>query len=142
MRTNLSMADLGDFLNEPRLAVLATMRRDGSVMLSPVWHEWRDGGFNIWIGSDDAKSRHLRRDTRATIMVAGSEPPLRGIEIRTEARFVDGSVTETAVRIATRYVGRDEAVRYVGTIAGEDVIVRLEPGEVRIWDFADDFGVS
>jgi hypothetical protein len=88
MRTNLGLEDLGDFLDEPRLAVPATMRRDGAV-LSPVWHEWRDGGFNIWIGSDDAKSRHLRRDPRATIMVAGSEPPLRGIEIRTEARFVE-----------------------------------------------------
>jgi PPOX class probable F420-dependent enzyme len=142
MRTNLGLEDLGDFLDEPRLAVLATMRRDGAVLLSPVWHEWRDGGFNIWIGSDDAKSRHLRRDPRATIMVAGSEPPLRGIEIRTEARFVEGSVTETAVRIATRYVGRDEAVRFAGILAGEDVIVRLEPGEVRIWDFVDDFGVT
>ena len=51
-------------------------------------------------------------------------------------------MTETAVRIATRYVGRDEAVRFAGILAGEDVIVRLEPGQVRIWDFVDDFGVT
>jgi PPOX class probable F420-dependent enzyme len=142
MRTGLDLTDLGGFLNEPRVAVLATLRRDGSVMLSPVWHEWRDGGFNVWIGSDDVKARHLRRDNRLTIVVAGSEPPLKGVEVRGRALFIDDAVRQTAVRIASRYVGREEAVRYTGTLAGEDVIVRLEPGELRVWDFADDYPAS
>jgi len=47
VRTNLTIADLGDLLELPIVAVLATYRRDGSVLLSPVWHEWRDGGFSI-----------------------------------------------------------------------------------------------
>jgi hypothetical protein len=45
MRTGLDVGDLGDLLELPILAILATHRRDGSVMLSPVWHEWRDGGL-------------------------------------------------------------------------------------------------
>lgn len=139
MRTGLDVKDLGGFLDEPRVAVLATLRRDGSVLLSAVWHEWRDGGFNVWIGTDDVKARHLRRDPRLTIMVAGSEPPLKGVEVRGQGRFVEQGVTETAVRIATRYVGRDEAMRYTGTLAGEDVIIRIEPGELRVWDFADEY---
>ncbi len=142
MRTGLALKDLGDFLDEPRVAVLGTLRQDGSVQLSPVWHEWRDGGFNVWIGTDDVKARHLRRDPRLTILVAGSEPPLKGVEVRGEARFVEEGVTDTAVRIASKYVGREEAVRYTGTLAGEDVIVRIEPGELRVWDFADEYGVD
>jgi PPOX class probable F420-dependent enzyme len=140
MRTGLGVKDLGGFLEDPRVAVMATLRKDGSVLLSSVWHEWRDGGFNVWIGADDVKARHLRRDPRVTILVAGSEPPLKGIEIRGEAQLVDQAVTEAGIRIATRYVGREEARRYVGTFAGEDVIVRIEPGELRVWDFADEYG--
>ena len=49
MRTNLSVEDLGTFLDEPRVAVLATLRVDGTVLLSPVYHEWREGGFNVVI---------------------------------------------------------------------------------------------
>lgn len=49
MRTNLTVEDLGDFLDEPILAVLATLRADGSMLLSPVWYEWRAGGFNVWV---------------------------------------------------------------------------------------------
>ena len=137
MRTNLTVGDLGGLLEEPLVAVLATLRTDGSVQLSPVWHEWRDGGFNIWIPLDDVKARHLRRDPRATIVVAESAAPLRGVEVRTTARFVDEHVVETADRIATRYIG-DEGPAYVASLGGGDVIVRLEPGALRVWDFADE----
>ena len=109
MRSNLTVADLGGFLDEPRVAVLATLRADGSVLLSPIWHEWRDGGFNVWVEADNVKVRHLRRDPRATIVVAESEPPLRGVELRGTGRLIEQDVTETARRIAARYVGEEEA---------------------------------
>jgi PPOX class probable F420-dependent enzyme len=139
MRTNLSVEDLGGFLDEPRVAVLATLRRDGTVLLSPVWHEWRDGGFNLWIAAQDVKVRHLRRDPRATIVVAESEPPLRGLEVRNTAELIDEGVSETAVRIAARYIGEEEGAAYVGSQRGEHLIVRLTPGDIRIWDFSDEY---
>jgi PPOX class probable F420-dependent enzyme len=140
VRTNLTVEDLGGFLDEPHLAVLATLWPDGAVLLSPVWHEWRDGGFNVWLGAEDVKTRHLRRDPRATIVVAESGPPLRGIEVRTMVEFVEDGVLETAVAIATRYIGREKGSAYVGSFSGEHVIVRLLPGNLRIWDFSDEYG--
>ncbi len=140
MRTNLTVADMGDLLDQPLVAVLATLRSDGSVLLSPVWFEWREEGFNVWVVADNVKARHLRRDPRATILVAESAPPLRGIEVRGRARFVEDAVTETAQRIASRYVEEAAAAAYVETTRGADVIVRIEPGDIRTWDFADDFG--
>src|SRR5881409_2741857 len=137
MRKNLGPDDLGDLLDRPLVAVLATYRKDGSVLLSPVWHEWRDGGFNVWIGVDDVKVRHLRRDPRATIVVTESDPPLRGVEIRTAVLFIEEEVPETARRIAARYLGEGRGAAYVESLGGDDVIVRLTPGDIRIWDFAD-----
>src|SRR6476661_3475604 len=89
MRKGLTPGDLGDLLELPIVAVLATYRRDGTVLLSPVWHEWRDDGFNVVTGSSDVKASHLRRDRRASILVYENEPPYRGLELRTEARLVD-----------------------------------------------------
>jgi len=96
MRKGLTPVDLGDLLELPLLAVLATYRRDGTVLLSPVWHEWREGGFHVVTGSRDGKAGHLRRDPRASIVVCDDGPPYRGIEIRTTARLSrleDGSVS-------------------------------------------------
>lgn len=138
MRTGLTIDDLDGFLDEPLIAVLATVRPDGSVLLSPVWHEWRDGGFNVWTGANDVKSRHLRREPRASILVAESSHPLRGAEVRGTARIVSDDASETAIRIAGRYLGQANGEAYVRKVGGKDVTIRLEPGELRIWDFADE----
>jgi hypothetical protein len=68
VRKGLTPDDLGDLLELALVAVLATYRRDGTVLLSPVWHEWRDSGFNVVTGSRDVKAGHLRRDPRASIV--------------------------------------------------------------------------
>jgi PPOX class probable F420-dependent enzyme len=142
VRTNLTVDDLGDLLDEPLVAVLATLRSDGSVLLSPVWHEWRDGGFNVWIDQQNVKARHLRRDSRATIVVAESDPPLRAIEVRGLARFIETGVSETALRIVARYLDPEDATAYVEALRGADVIIRIEPGDIRVWDFADEYGTD
>jgi PPOX class probable F420-dependent enzyme len=139
MRTGLTVDDLGGFLDEPNIAVLATLRPDGSVLLSPIWYEWRDGGFNLWVEADNAKARHLRRDPRATIVVAEPQAPLRGVELRGTVRFIDEDVTTTARRIAARYIGEADAATDTAATAGTDVIVRIEPGHLRVWDFADEY---
>jgi PPOX class probable F420-dependent enzyme len=139
VRTGLTVEDLGGLLDEPLLAVLATLRADGSVLLSPVWHEWCDGAFNVWVEATNVKARHLRRDPRATIVVAEAGPPLRGIEVRGMARFIEANVTETARRIAARYLGNEDGAAYAEALHGADVIVRIEPGDTRVWDFADEY---
>jgi PPOX class probable F420-dependent enzyme len=139
VRTDLAIDEVRAFLDEPIVAVLATLRSDGSVLLSPVWHRWHDGGFEVWVGSDDVKARHLRRDPRASIVVAESSLPLRGVEVRGRARLIAEGAAETAAAIAARYVGEDAGRAYVASAGGDDVIVRLEPGDLRAWDFADEW---
>jgi PPOX class probable F420-dependent enzyme len=137
VRKNLAIEDLGDLVELPLLAVLATFRRDGSVLLSPVWHEWRDGGFNVVSRSGDGKVKHLQRDPRANIVVCEHTPPYRGVELRTEVRLVTTGVEEATLRIASRYLGAEGGAAYAEE-GGDDVLVRLEPGVLRAWDFADD----
>jgi len=139
VRTNLTVEDLGNLLDQPVVAVLATLRMDGSVLLSPVYFEWREGGFNIWVEQQNVKARHLRRDARATILVAESDPPLRAVEVRGQARFIEAGVSETALRIVTRYEGPDDGAADVEALRGADVIIRIEPGDIRVWDYADEF---
>ena len=137
MRKDLPLADLGDFLERPVVAVLATRRSDGEVLLSPVWHEWRDGGFTVWTGADDVKVRHIRRDPRAAIVVCEHEPPYRGVELRGRATVTNDGVGDTARRIAVRYLGSERGEVFAAGGEG-DVLIRLEPGDLRVWDFADE----
>ena len=136
VRNDLEPSDLGDLLDLPLVAVLATYRADGRALLSPVWHRWRDGGFDVWTYPGDIKVRHLHRNPRATILVYEHTPPYRGIELRTEPTLLGGTIDDVR-GIAVRYLGPGAGEAYVSRTPDDVVIIRLEPGELRVWDFSD-----
>jgi PPOX class probable F420-dependent enzyme len=137
MRRDLPLSDLADFLALPLVAVLATYRKDGSVLLSPVWHQWRDNGFDVVSAPDDIKVRQLRRDPRASLLVYDNEPPYRGVEIRTTAQLLEIDRAEVVREMSIRYLGQEAGEAYAAASA-DSILIRLEPGNVRTWDFADE----
>ena len=139
MRKNLSIEDLGDLLERPILAILATHRKDGRILLSPVWHEWTNGEFLLTTWANDIKSRNLKNDPRATVLVAQNEPPYRGIEVSGEAS-VEAMADHMPMyyRLATRYVGEKDGPAYAETFRDMEIeLIRLAPGAIRAWDFDD-----
>jgi PPOX class probable F420-dependent enzyme len=137
MRRDLTIGDVGDLVELRLLATLATYRQDGTVLLSPVWHEWRDGGFNVVTTGSGVKARHLRRDSRASLVVSEHALPYRGVELRGRAQLLTAGVDEAVMRIASRYLGPEAGAAYAAQ-APDDLLIRLEPGDLRIWDFADE----
>jgi PPOX class probable F420-dependent enzyme len=137
VRRDLPLSELADFLALPIVAVLATYRRDGGVLLSPVWHQWRDGGFDVVCSPDDIKVRHLHRDPRASILVYGNDLPYAGVELRTIAQLRDIDRADFVRDMSVRYLGKEAGEAYAESSA-DSVLVRLEPGHVRTWDFADE----
>jgi PPOX class probable F420-dependent enzyme len=134
----LGPEDLREMLERPLVAVLATYRTDGGVLLSPVWHQWRDGGFDVVVYSSDIKVKHLRRDPRASVLVYEHEPPYRGLEARGEAQILDEGAPEAILSMGIRYLGPEDGPAYAATVTNS-VLVRLVPEHVRGWDFADDW---
>jgi PPOX class probable F420-dependent enzyme len=141
MRTNLSAEDVTDLLEQPIVAVLATRRSDDTTMLSPVWFEWRDGGFNVWATAGDrGKVRHIERDPRVSIVVANSDWPYKGLEVRGEARLSDDADAFFGVlrRTALRYFGAEMGAQFAAAQTKPGVVIRIEPGDLRVWDYTDE----
>jgi PPOX class probable F420-dependent enzyme len=136
MRLFRSIEAVGDLLNLPLNAVLATYRPDGTVLLSPVWHEWSSNGFLVCIG-DDVKARHIRRDPRASIVVAEDRRPYRGVETCGRAFLTTDDYQAISSRIATRYLGAEGPDFAAATPVG--LVLLLRPDSVRVWDLADQF---
>ena len=136
MNRDLTIDDLRGLLDEPHLATLATIRQDGSVLLSPIWFAWEDGGFTLALGSHDIKLTHITREPRVTIAVAEREFPYRGFELRGTARVADVPYGPTIRRIAARYVGASASSFYADDRGG--TVIRVEGDRIRAWDFADD----
>jgi PPOX class probable F420-dependent enzyme len=135
---DIPIDDLLEFLDRPITSVLATRGANGSIRLSPVWHEWRDGGFSVVCIEDGEKIRHVHRDPRVSFVVAEQAYPWTGIELRCEARVVTEGIEEVACRINLRYEGAERGEDFTQETAPTSVILRLEPGELRTWNYADE----
>jgi PPOX class probable F420-dependent enzyme len=140
MRTGLGIDDLGDLLDQPLIAVLATRRKDDSIMLSPVWFEWFDGGINVWVPTiEGGKVAHVQRDPRVTVVVANQEWPYKGFELRGDATVSTRSddFYDVLRRTALRYDGPEAAERMASSYA-PGAVIRIEPGTMRAWDYEDE----
>ena len=138
MPRDIPIDDLREFLDRPITSVLATRGPDGRIRLSPVWHEWRDGGFNVVTLEDSEKLRHVRRDPRVSLVVAEQAYPWTGVEIRCEVRLVTEGIEDAARRINDRYEGAEHGEDVTQETASGSVILRLEPGELRTWNYAEE----
>lgn len=140
MRTGLGVEDMRGLLEQPLIAVLATRRSDDSIMLSPVWFEWFEGGIGIWVPTiEGGKVAHIRRDPRVTVVVANQDWPYKGFELRGEATVSTDPDDFYGVlrRTALRYEGPEAAERMVSSYP-PGAVIRIEPGVVRAWDYEDE----
>ena len=140
MRKDIPLEDLRDLLNQPRNLILATNFADGTTLLSPVWHEWRDGGFTVIVFDGDVKARHIKRDPRVSVVLSGDAVPLPGIEVRARAEVVPTEPDlATLRRMAVRYVGPERGNAFIdGIDPASQLTLRIVPGVLRTWDFADE----
>ncbi len=129
---------MSDFLQGRFLAVLATVRQDGTPLLSPVWYEFQDGVFQLVVDLGDVKDRHLARDSRVTLVVAEQAFPYRGVEARGRAELTTDGASDATGRMARRYLSARAAASYLRKVQGAPGrLIRLRPEQVRAWDYLD-----
>jgi PPOX class probable F420-dependent enzyme len=133
-------AEVPDFVDARRVAVLAYVRRDGRPNQTPIWYTMRDGRFHMTTTTASAKHRALERDPRVSLTIQDERPPYRAV-------IVDGEVSLTPLDpendptagMSVRYFGR------VGAAAYDDLtrehyeqsgltLITLVPGELKGFD--------
>lgn len=132
----IKVGELGDLLQQPWLATLATYRKSGQVLLSAVWFEWDGEAFLVSLVNRDVKEQHLRRTPHASLLIAEEASyPGRMLEVSGPVTLSADPGAEGITRIATRYLGQDLARRYVGQypeISWD--LMRLTPDRWRALD--------
>jgi PPOX class probable F420-dependent enzyme len=138
VRRNLDLSELGDLVDRPLNAVLGVHREDGSILLTPVWHLFKDGSFYFQVPGGDRKIAMLKRDPRCSMLVAENERPYRAIEVRGLARTSAADYAELGLEIVRRYVeAYDPGATPADYLLGGGIVVRIEPTAIRAWDYAD-----
>jgi PPOX class probable F420-dependent enzyme len=135
-------AELGAFLREQRTLICATIARDGTPHVMPLWYLPSEEGIWVWTYAASQKVRNLERDARATLAVEAGEryEELRGVMLGVESVIERDAERVAAVGMSLyrRYLGTQELPRDVrATIAQQSrkrVAVRFIERSRASWD--------
>lgn len=132
--------ELERFVAEPRIAVLAYAKRDGTPCQVPIWYEYEDGAFLMVTSATSPKAKALARDPRVSLTIQDEMPPYRAViadgRVTMQSTPVKGSMNS---RLATRYFGKIGGREYERMTAEEYtksglVLITMSPQRVRGFD--------
>jgi PPOX class probable F420-dependent enzyme len=120
-----------DLLRDKNFAQVATLRRDGSVHVAPVWVDEQDGRVVLNSAQGRAWVRNVERDPRITINVQNLQNPYEYVEIRgTVAERTTDGADEHIDSLAKKYLDED---KYPFRQPDEQrVIIRVAPEWVHV----------
>ena len=123
---------LAEFLAPSRIAVVATIGRDGMPQLTPNWYVYSDRRLLVSTTKQRVKHRNLVRDGRIAVCVCSEPLAEEYVTVRGRAEIRDDdSIWEDTRAIVERYVEPDRVEARMDVLRGEDrVIVSVEPDEV------------
>jgi len=122
------------FVAAPRIARLATVRRDGSPHIAPVWYRYEDGAFLILTERGSVKARNIARDPRVVLCIDDERPPYHTVLVRGRARLAPYPGDAWREALAVHYLGEERGRRYVReNTPSDDVLVRVEPESLTGW---------
>lgn len=120
-----------ELLRAPNFCQVATLRRDGTAHVTPVWVDEQDGKVLLNTADGRVWPANLKRDARVTLSVQNKDNPYEYVQIRGhEAERTHEGADEHIDRMAKKYLGQD---RYPYRQPGEQrLIIRIDPEKVSL----------
>jgi len=129
---------LKEFLAQPLVARLATVRPDGRPQVVPMWFIYQDGVVYMSTGVEAAKVRHIRHNDRVAITIDVMEAPLKnkGVIIDGRAEIQTDGVLDVTRRIYKKYMGEEGSATPVAqrSINRPRVILKITPNRLVSFD--------
>ncbi|MEU1127704.1 TIGR03618 family F420-dependent PPOX class oxidoreductase [Streptomyces sp. NPDC005899] len=130
---SLSDEDLSNLLGRQQFGTLATVKRDGHPHLTTMVYSWDPGARVVRFSTtaDRVKVRHVRRNPRAALHVAGGDvwsfAVAEGEAVVSESTTVPGDAVGRELLEMIPEAGRpdDEAAFLAESVAERRVVIRL-----------------
>jgi PPOX class probable F420-dependent enzyme len=132
MVTAQDLGRLAEFLAPARIAVVATISKDGTPQLTPNWY-WFDGKrLHVSTTKSRWKYKHLARDPRMAVLVYSGEKASDYVALRGRVEVRDGEdIWPDTRRIVERYVSHNNVESRLASMRKERrVVLSLTPERV------------
>ena len=133
---DLSRQEISEFLSEPHVAHLATVRPDGRPHLAPIWYMEEDGKAYMITGPDAVRFRNVRQNPKVSLSIAADQRPFKYVILEGEGRLTEDNVNQVTERICVRYEGPEGGRAYARGIIerGNARVLEVKVQRVISWD--------
>jgi len=134
-RPPLSPEQRDAFLAGRRNAVLATIKKDGSPQLTPVWYRWDGEQFWVSTTKQRAKYKNIVRDPRVSLCIDDAEH-FTTVIASGRARLTEDNLWADTQKIGERYRGPEQAAAQTKRMQEQHeprVLVVLKPQQLISW---------
>ncbi len=114
--------DLVEFLREPNVAVLSTVRSNGRPHVTAVWYEYDGREFIVSTMRGTQKFANVSRKGFAALCIATQQMPYRQVIVEGTARIGSPVDNVWRERVAVRYLGESAGRAYVRESGDWDVV--------------------
>lgn len=119
------------FLDEPHVAILATIGPGNHPHAMPVWYLYEDGRFIILTGRGSQKHRNIERHPEVTLVIDRRDLPYYALMIQGTATIGLTPPHDLRLRMATRYLGEERGAAYTARMVDADsVTIELSPEKI------------
>jgi PPOX class probable F420-dependent enzyme len=132
----LSKSQLKVFLDEPRIAHLATSSKTGNPRVSPIWYLYENGVFYFTTRLGRVKGKHIQENRKVALSIATDQRPYRAVCAFGKALIVKDNRDEWLERISFRYGKRQGKSWLAGAVKQPDrVVMMLRPERILSWHY-------
>jgi len=97
-----------NLFQDKNLVFIATLMKDGSPQLSPVWANYEDGFILVNTAEGRIKHKNVLRDPRVAVSVVSKDNPLDMTTLRgTVVEMIPDYDYKHADKLTLQYMGRD-----------------------------------
>ena len=128
-------AELWEFLSQPLIADVVTLKRDGSPQITPVDYYFDGTYLYFSTTTDRTKGRNIKRDNRIAVSIR-NENASKVVLFAGTADILDDRDHVLVRRIVARYWPPDKVDGLLSGLEANRIILRMKPTRTISWDYA------
>ena len=133
------MSKRDEFLRDQKVLRLATISRDNTPHIAPVWYMYSDKKFYIGTNTKTQKAKNVKNNKHVCccVDVGVNSPDIYGVLVHGEASVIleESRVKEIAEKILLRYFETldDKSARQL--LGDTDCIIEVAAEKFTVWDY-------
>lgn len=136
----LTRDEIDSLIEKSKIARISSINKDGTIHSVPVWYYYEDGNIVVATPKKSRRAGNIQRNNNVTILIDEFGAHTKGIIFYGKASIDEGDMDQTALKIFSRYMSKEEAKGYWKGLSEltEWVKVTVEPVHIASFDYDKD----